>query len=195
MNGTDFEPEQHRPSHAVYDRTTGRVLATYRRLDVKTGKMVPDTEDEVLDLVRGDESLVAETTDGDPGNLATLVVEAERAPAAAVRVAPERGRLVVPPRIRLMAERDELEGDGEDSLEISIDIVDASDKPVGDYRGPVHVSTSRGRLSARGGDLELDDGRGKLALTSVRETVDEVTVRATVPDGSLVPGELTVRFL
>jgi hypothetical protein len=156
------------PRHAVFDRDSGRVLATFRKLDVASGEFVSVSEDEVLDLVRGDEED------------AKLSVAAE---------------VTAPPSLRLSVDREELEGNGEDAATISIAVVDESGKTAGGYSGPVHVSTTRGRLSARAGDVELENGHGSLTLTSVRETVDSVIVRATASDGSLTPGEVTLRFV
>jgi hypothetical protein len=160
------------PSHAVFDRDSGRVLATVRKLDVATGELVSVSETEALDLVPA----------GDDVKLG-------------VRVEPERGELVNPPRLRLRVDREELEGNGRDEAEISIDVVDESGVSVRGQGGTVHVSTTRGRLSARAGDVELEDGRASLTLTSVPETVDAVTVRASAPDGSLLSGEVTLRFV
>jgi hypothetical protein len=183
MNG---EEARRGPSQAVFERDSGRVVATVRKLDVASGELVSASEDEVLGLVGGD---------ADSAKLGVVTVEADSAASAPVRVEPERGEVVVPPRLRLEVDRDELEGNGEDTAEISVDVVDEGGTRVTGQGGAVHVSTTRGRLSARGGDIGLENGRGSLTLTSVRETVDAVTVRATATDGSLLPGEVVLRFV
>jgi hypothetical protein len=181
MNG---EPSRG-PSQVVFDRDTGNVLATFRKLDAASGELVAAGGDEALGLVGA--------ADDEAARLAVLSVATEA--TAPVRVEPERGEVMLPPRLRLRIDREELEGNGEDAATISIDVVDEAGTGVPGYRGRVHVSTTRGRLSARAGDIELEDGRGSLTLTSVRETVDAVTVRAAAPDGSLLPGEATLRFV
>jgi hypothetical protein len=184
MNG---EPVRRGPSQVVFERDTGNVVATFRKLDLASGEVVATDADEVLAVVG--------PADGEAARLGVLSVETEAAAPPPVRVEPERAEVVVPPRLRLRVDRTELEGDGEDTATISINLVDAAGASVSGYGGTVHVTTTRGRLSARAGDVELEHGRGSVTLTSVRETVDSVTVRVAAADGTLLPGEATLRFV
>jgi hypothetical protein len=95
----------------------------------------------------------------------------------------------------LTAEKTRLEGDGSDSTTIQIAVVDTNGRPVARYSGSVKVATTRGKLSARGGIVELRRGRGEITLTSVAETVDKVTVTATATDGRALRADLDLEFL
>lgn len=182
-------------THVVYDRTNGRVLGRFRRYDVTRDEYCKCEPDEVLTLFSGDEAVMFQVTGGDVNNLAVLTVTLPTAAnLGAMRVSAKRQALVSLPRLRLRTEREVLEGDGEDSVPVYIDAVDEQGRALRDYQGEVHVTTTRGKLSARGGRVTVKDGQGSLTLTSVRETVDRVWVRARALDGSAVSDELLLRF-
>jgi hypothetical protein len=181
----------------VYDAVTGRVLGTYREYAVGDAAEAQPPQDEarILDLFGADEGALSRVTDGDIANLAALTIE----PGALDRpgqmaVSGKRKALVRLPRLRLRSERDVLEGDGKDAVALTIDVLDAQDRVVRDYQGTVHVTTTRGKLSTRGGRTEVKQGQAELTLTSVPETVARVVVRVTAPDGTAAPGELRLRF-
>jgi len=183
------------PTHIVYDKTNGRIIGRYRRYDLNEEKYTHGDTEEVLDLFKNDEKILARVNEGDTANLGVLTT---RLPAhtklSNLRVSEKRGLLVDRPRLRMRADRDALEGDGQDSLTINIDVVDGHDKVLRDYESEIHVSTSRGKLSARGGCVALERGQASVTLTSVRETVDEVIVQARSLDHSLAFAQLILRF-
>lgn len=182
-------------THVVYDKTNGRVLGRFRRYDVTDDEYCECEPDEVLAMFSGDERVLGRVADGNVHNLAVLTTTLPSAAKLDVmRVSAKRQVLVSLPRLRLRADRDVLEGDGEDSVTIYIDVVDEQGPVLRDYEGEIHVTTTRGKLSARGGRAAVKGGQGSLTLTSVHETVDQVWVRARAPDGSAVSDELLLSF-
>jgi hypothetical protein len=183
-------------THVIYDRTTGRPVGRFRRFDVTGDACGEIPAEEVLALFGGDDGILTRVADGDPRNLAVVTAEL---PAATrldtLRMSTKHSRLVERPRLRLRAEREVLEGDGEDSVTIHVELVDGRGKALrGDAERGVHLTTSRGKLSARGGRLILEQGVGSLTLTSVRETVDRVRLRARDPRGGAAGDEIVLRF-
>jgi hypothetical protein len=184
--------------YVVFDAQTGRIVHTHSRFSVESESDVEVDEAEVLAIAREDALTLEKVTDGDMKNLAVLTV---RGPAATVAlrggamVDVTQKRLVAKPSLQLTTEKTRLEGDGSDSTTIQIAVVDANGRPVARYTGSVKVATSRGKLSTRGGIVELRRGRGEITLTSVAETVDKVTVTATATDGRATPADLDLEFL
>ncbi|MGH2586070.1 MAG: hypothetical protein ACRDJE_14245 [Dehalococcoidia bacterium] len=186
--------EEAEPAHVVYDRVTGRVLGRYRLLDAATGAFREADQEEVLALFK-DQKTLARLTEADPANLGAAAARVEPgARLASLRVSPASGAIENRPRIRLHTDRDALEGDGEDSVTLSIDVIGERDAVIGDYSGEIKVSTTHGKLSARAGLIKAEKGRAALTLTSTRETIDEVRVRAVAPDGTAQPAETVLRF-
>lgn len=195
MRGKSSSSGEGTPAHIIYDKTNGRILGRYRRYDLKEERYTHGDSEEVLDLFKNDEKVLSRVEEGDTANLGVLTTGL---PADAklnnLRVSEKRGLLVDRPRLRMRADRDAIEGDGQDSLAISIDVIDSRDTILRDYDGEIHVTTSRGKLSARGGRVTLERGQATVTLTSVRETVDEVIVQARSLDRSLSFAQLIVRF-
>jgi hypothetical protein len=182
-------------AHVVYDKVTGQILGRFRRYDAVEGRLQHAEPDETLEAFRRDATLLARVTDGDPGNLAVAISHlASEESARGLRVAPATGAVEALPRIRLFSDREALDGDGEDTLTLSIDVVGEGNAVVSSYIGEIKVSTTNGKLSARAGLVTAQGGRAGLTLTSTRETIDEVRIRARATDGTALPGELTVRF-
>ncbi|MEA2574699.1 MAG: hypothetical protein QOH93_1997 [Chloroflexia bacterium] len=181
--------------HVVYDNSTGRILGTYRHYNLDENRYEEHDTEEVLALFRGDERVLRQVTDNEAENLALL---SSKLPKNAVlhnmQVSAKRQHLVSRPQLRLRADRDSLEGDGQDSLTIQIDVLDGKGKVMGDYKGEVHISTSRGKLSARRGQVALEGGRGSTNLVSVRETVDKVYVKVEDPTGMAQSDILVLAF-
>lgn len=183
------------PMHIVYDKTNGRIIGRYRRYDLSEEGYTHADPEEVLGLFRNDEKVLANVKEGEAANLGVLTTGMPaHTKLSNLRVSEKRGLLVDRPRLRMRADRDAIEGDGQDSLTISIDVVDSRDTILRDYDGEIHVTTSRGKLSARGGRVTLERGQASVTLTSVRETVDEVIVQARSLDRSLSFAQLIVRF-
>lgn len=104
-------------------------------------------------------------------------------------------KLVERPRIQLSSEKTELEGDGKDSMQIKIEIIDGKGKKVADFNGTIKISTNRGKLSERGGIVKMNNGVGKIYLTASNETFDRVNVMAESLDGFCGKGQLGLEFV
>jgi hypothetical protein len=184
--------------YVVYDAQTGRVVHTHSRFSVESDRDIEVDEAEVLAITREDDLALEKTTDRDTKNLAVLTVREPAATAvlrAGALVDVAQKRLVAKPSLQLTAEKTRLEGNGSDSTSIQIAVVDPNGRPVARYAGSVKVATSRGKLSARGGIVDVRRGRGEITLTSVAETVDKVTVTATATDGRAQRADLDLEFL
>ena len=107
----------------------------------------------------------------------------------------EKRTLVRRPHIALSAGKRELSGDGEDSTEIHLSVVDDHGRVVTHAAGAVKVTTQRGRLSARGGIVNLAHGKATVTLTSANETVSKVWVSAAAVDRTFISGRLDVEFV
>ncbi|HEX8492156.1 MAG TPA: hypothetical protein VF658_04890 [Pyrinomonadaceae bacterium] len=182
-------------THVVYDKATGRIVGTLRHHDMVSGKDTAYDTDKVLELFSGDQAVLSKITDGDVSNLAVMTTSL---PATSnvrtLRFSDKRQALVMRPRLRLRADREVLEGDGKDAVTLSIDVIDEEGRVLRDYQGEVLVTTTRGKLSTKGGRVKVEAGQGSVILTSVRETVDRVQVKARMPDGSAASDEMMLSF-
>ena len=182
-------------THVVYDKTTGRILGTLRHYDMTSGEYGHYDPDKVLELFASDKAVLSKLTDGDVSNLAMTATELPtNTKTSALRFSEKRQALVARDRLRLRADREVIEGDGKDSVTILIDVVDEAGRIQRDYQGEVHVTTTRGKLSAKGGRVSIEAGQGSVVLTSVRETVNRVEVQAKTLDGSAVSDAMTLSF-
>lgn len=195
MSSDAIASEQQPLTHVIYDRASGRVIGRFRSRDMVSNEYRERAPSEVLSLFSADERVISKLSEGDAGNLAMLTTSLSRAAdVQTMQVSVKRQTLVSKPKLRMRTERDVLEGDGQDSVAIDFDVVDEQGRVIRDYAGTIHVVTSRGKLSAKGGDVTIERGQGNVTLTSVRETVDKVTVRARNADGSLISDELAFSF-
>jgi hypothetical protein len=177
----------------IFDKKTGRILQTHGRYDVEKRKQAEIPEDELRKRIVKDRYLLDRVTDHDADNIGVLTAEIDPLMRAVVDV---RHQKIVPkPALRLQTDKRELAGDGKDNAEISISIVGPDGKVVADNKAKVKVTTTRGKLSERGGIVELKKGRGAITLTSVDETVASVVVRAAATDGSAASAQLVVEFV
>lgn len=182
-------------THIVYDKTTGRILATHRSYDLREEQFRESDRNDVLSMFKRDPAILSRATDEDAGQLSVLTTKIPHATALReMRVSPKHETLVSRPRLRLRSDREALEGNGEDSVSIFIDVVNNQGEILRDYQGEVHVTTSRGKLSARGGRVNVERGQGKFTLTSGRETVDKVDVHAATTDGSALSHRIALSF-
>lgn len=176
----------------AYDRRTGRILHRHSRFNVQLEEYVEAPKDDVLRLLSHDAWIVEALTDHDIANLEIMRAPAELAGAAYVDIA--RGTVEPMPRLFLTVERTQIDGDGKDSARIDIEVRGADGRRVASASGPIKVTTTRGRLSARSGLVELADGKATITLTSVPETVSVVQVSATSPDCAYAGGDIRMEF-
>lgn len=179
-----------RRTYVVFDRSTGAVLGISTHFDAGTGDYREQSLDQVVHqfggLLGGRTAKEVDVLDVD------LPAEAFQ---QGYHVDVHRRQLVPKHQIRLEAARVGLEGDGNDSTEIVITVVDGSGKVVKGFEGEIRVSTSRGRLSHKGGRVKARGGTCRVTLTSAPETVEHVVVSARDPAGRCDPGAVTIEFL
>jgi hypothetical protein len=184
--------------YAAFDKQTGHILHTHSRLSAETNEHVEVPEEDLRALLLKDPSLVASLTDQDPANLDILRVGPQDSipgPGTAMSVDVANRRIVPKPRLVLKADKREVVGDGFDSTIIEIRAVDEHGHRVHTVNDRIKVTTTRGKLSERGGLVALDEGRASIILTSVAETVDHVRVGATSLTGACAGGDLTLEFV
>lgn len=177
---TELPAEARAIIHIVYDKVTGAVIHRHTVYNVENDAYEESRPDDVLALALEDEEFVLKrVSDRDPANLAVLTMkDVPLQSTVNVRVDTRSKKLVPRPRLRLTADKHQLAGDGKDAATIKVEVVDESEAVVKSYKGAVKITTTRGKLSAPGGVIRLRQGRGEIQLTSVSETVDQVTVTA-----------------
>lgn len=180
----------------VYDKETGAVIHRHSAYNVEEETYQEADPEAVMALALEERDIaLSRVTGGDEANLAVLTLH-DVAPEATIDVLvdPRKEELVPRPRLRLSAERTELKGDGRDAVTIEIELVDHEGAPVEEAM-TVKVATTRGKLSAPGGVVELEGGAGEIRLTTVKETVAAVGVTATCPSGTCARAALDLEFL
>jgi hypothetical protein len=178
-----------RTSYVVYDRATGRILATHSRIDGESGKYLPLSDAEVF------ASCGVPFDDNTRARARILAVDAaalmSRKP---LRVHPKGHDLVARDHLELKLSRTAIRGDGKDSVNIEIRVVDPDGKHNDSFSGRIKVSTQRGRLSADAGLVDVRNGSASVSLTSVPETLERVRVSARDLTGELETGTAVVEF-
>jgi hypothetical protein len=192
MSSTDTGAEEN-VRYVGYDTTTGRIVHTHAQFSVAENRYVEVPPDQLKAAFAADESITARLSGGDADHLDYLKA-ATSEPLGSLMVDTANHRLVARPRLALSADRTELAGDGQDSVELAITVTGADGQVIEGAGGSVKVETTRGKLSARGGVLDLAAGRGTVTLTSANETVSQVVVRVSAPGQPYVPAELDLEF-
>jgi hypothetical protein len=181
-------------SYVVYDKVTGKPIARHRRFDMATNKLIEADEAEILSLYANDAGAMQRVTEGDAANLSILRASVPNTQVIShMRVT--KNKLVEPSRLVMISDKDELEGDGKDQATLTIMLQNDKGKVTAKADNIVLVTTTRGKLSARGGLVALEKGRITLTLTSVPETVQVVKVRAELQDGGAEPAEIHLAFM
>ena len=178
-------------TYVVFVKETGQIIAAVATYDAERGAFQEQSRDDVLGRVRG-------TVQGQRALDELDVLHTDLPPHAVAEgylVDAALGEVVPKPRLELVAERRELEGDAHDAVEIALRVVDTEGRVAGDFDGPVQVATTRGRLSERGGRLRVTAGRASFSLTSVAETVARVVVSAHDPSGRAGSATIDLEFL
>lgn len=183
--------------YVVFDPRTGRIVSTHSRFSVEENR---DVEIPIEELKRTlqDASARRDVTSHDTANLDILKVESPQGVpinSATDMVDVTDRRIVQRPLLVLTAGKQQIVGDGRDSVTIEIKVVDADGNDVYNINDTIKVMTTRGRLSARGGIVTLAEGRATIVLTSAAETVSHVRVRAFSPDGACGGGNLRLEFV
>lgn len=191
MSSPDTEAEVIR--YVGYDTRTGQIVHTHAQFSVPENRYVEVPAEQLKARFSADPGIVARLSDGDAGHLDFIKADADR-PLASLMVDTASRRLVTRPRLVLAADRTELAGDGQDSVALGITVVGEDGQVIEDAGGTVKVETSRGKLSARGGVVDLAAGRGTITLTSASETVSQVRVQASAPGQPYASAQLDLEF-
>jgi hypothetical protein len=180
-----------------YDIKTGRIVHTHAQFNVKENRYVEVAVDELMASFSADPGIVAKLSDGDPSNLSFIRADGAQADGrlTSLMVDPASGRLVTRPRLAMSAQKKEIAGDGQDSVDIDISVVGEDGQVIEGASGTVKVTTTRGKLSARGGAVSMAGGRGTVTLTSSNETVSRVQVTAAGLDQLYASGHLDLEFV
>jgi hypothetical protein len=181
-------------SYIVYDKVTGVPIGRHQLFDAVANKYVEADEAEIIALYAGDDAMMQRVTEADAANLAVLKASLPDAQGR-MRMRVSKNRLVEQPKLVMFSDKDELEGNGEDSATLTIMLQNDKGKAVAKAKDEVLVTTTRGKLSARGGLLNLQNGRATLTLRSVPETVQVVTVRCELVNGGAEPAEVRLAFV
>jgi hypothetical protein len=180
--------------YAGFDKVTGRIVQLHTRFSVAEGRYVEVPIDELKTRFSKHEPIVQQLSDRNPNNLDFIKVESGEI-AGPMMVDVVRRKLVPQQALALSSDKSEIVGDGQDSANLDISVVDSGGNLMANTSGEVRVTTSRGKLSARGGIVSLVGGRATLTLTSANETVSRVRVTAASVDRSFVPANLDLEFL
>lgn len=194
---TDSGPTESSVAYVIYDKKSGRIVHTHivSTLDGQSSKK-PETLKNLLGTVAEEDDLRAQLTNHDLAQATLLTTEVSDARVLVGKmVDPDKEKIVDRPRLVVEPAKEAIEGDGEARVKIAIKAVNVAGKPVKGFSGDVKVSTSRGRLSEKGGVVSLRNGTGEIELTSVAETVDKVLVTARSADGKASAGGARLEFL
>jgi hypothetical protein len=180
-----------------YDKTTGRIVHTHSRFSVAENRHVEIPMEELKARFSKDKWVVSRLSSQDPNNLDFIQIGSAEVQAATVPMMVDHAqrKLVPQPSLKVHSHKHVIAGDGKDSAEIEISVVDRHGKVIESSAGEIKVITGRGRLSARGGLVRLEQGRARLSLTSANETVDKVRVTAKSVSGAFVSGHLDFEFV
>jgi len=183
--------------YLAFDKHTGRILHTHSRFSVEKNEYTTVPLEELKGMIVSDHSIVEELTDHDPKNLDVIQVKSEEATGGegGMMVDVAHRTLVPLPTLSVTASKKEIQGDGKDSAKIDVRVLGADGKLLSKFKGQVKVTTTRGKLSARGGIVDLTDGLASITLTSVPETVSSVRVLAAALNGLCTAGYVTVEFV
>lgn len=188
-----------RPSiqYVGYDKTTGLIVHTHAKYSAEAESYVEMPIEEIKARFSGEATIVGQLSGQDPQNLDYIKLgQAElRKIDGPMMVDPAKKKLVSRPKLAVSVSKTEILGDGSDHTEIDITVVDARGKVLTSASGSIKVTTTRGRLSHRGGVVDLVKGRAAITLTSVNETVHHVRVAAAHLDDPFVPGHIDVEFV
>jgi len=185
-------------TYVVFDTKTGKIVHKHSCFDLEKEAYSECDPDEVMKLTAADPFTLSKVTDSDPDNLDILMTR--ELPEGFSRgigylVDIDSRKIIIKPKIKLSAEKKVLSGDGKDETVIEISIVNQDGRVVGSFNGTIKVSTTRGKLSAKGGLVEVRKGKGNITLTSVNETVDRVKVSAQSLEGKSLRDEIVLEFV
>jgi hypothetical protein len=196
--------------YVAYDKATGQILHVHSEFNVRDEKFVEIPLEELQKTFANEPSIVSRLSTNNPNNLDFIKIETATVSQplgaaietagttghlGAVMVDPVQKKLVMKTRLTVSSDKRQLVGDGQETAKIEISAVDEQGKVLSDAAGTVKVTTTRGRLSSRGGIVTLAHGRAAIELTAANETVSSVRVEATSPEDKFVSGHVDLEFL
>jgi hypothetical protein len=181
---------QQRKTYVVFDPSKGEIIGAYAVYDAGTRSYRTPTLEEASSAFR--DLLAERKVDRIDILEADLPIGTSH---AGYSVDVERRQLAKKPRLQVQADRTQIQGDGRDSVEIEISVIDEENNVVESFNNDLRVSTSRGRLSAPGGRIKVENGRASITLTSTMETVEHVHVLVRDPLERCTAGSISVEFL
>src|SRR5215472_5273629 len=144
----------HVKKYLFFERSTGRIVGTHSLYDAEKQSYSHRPVKEVHALLAG--SLPAGTAE----NYEILEEDVPRGLDIGGHYVDVKTRKLIPkPHLNLKPERTQLKGDGKDTIEIQITVVDHDGKVHAGFSGELQVSTTRGKLSAPGGRVKASKGR------------------------------------
>jgi hypothetical protein len=182
--------------HVIYDKITGRIVHKHTSFNVLNNSYEKCSLMEIVGSISGDDITMRRVTDHDPNNLELIILNYEPTLSLADLIVDLHNKKVVQkPRIKLASDKQELEGNGKDSTKLSVDIVDDNNTIITAYNDIIKITTSRGKLSERGGLVQIKEGKGQLTLLSVQETVDRVKIKAECLRGGCQTAQMELSFI
>jgi hypothetical protein len=179
--------------YVVFDPETGRIVGTYGVLDAETGEYREQSEADVRAMFEGTKQVRGAGTP-----LGVLPLDVEQVPVgprpSRLRVDPAERTLVRRPQLRLTTDRPAITGDGADSVEITVIVVNPDGGTDESFAAEVRVSTTHGRLSVPGGRVAVRGGTAAVTLTSTPETIERVSLTARDPRGVAETAWLDLEF-
>jgi hypothetical protein len=195
MSANAYFAEQ-RPQYIIFDKQTGQIVHVHSRFSVPENKYVEIPIEELKGTLAKDDSIVKRLSGGDAANLDVIAESsADARSSTRFKVDVQARKIVAKPSLSLKAEKSEVSGDGKDSTSVEIQAVGEDGKTDLGFDDNLKVTTTRGKLSTRGGIVEMRQGKAQITLTSVKETVQHVQIVATSVNSSAAPGSVSVEFV
>jgi hypothetical protein len=190
-------PESSGAHYVVYDKTSGQILHRHSRFSLGSNARNEVPVEHIKAMLALDQSSGYAAVKRNTENIGILRLPSDQVnpPKHRMMVDVAREAIVPMPALRLSAKKLEVLGDGKDSADIDIEVLAADGKTTSPFNGQIKLTTSRGKLSARGGVVDVVNGRARVSLTSVPETVSVVSVSATALKGVCADGDLRLEFV
>ena len=186
-------------TYVIYDKRTGRIVHKHRSFDVEKEEYCECDPKVVKGLTSKDYFAMKKVTNNDQKNLDVIMTrelpESFSPGISGFFVDIKSKKVVEKPKLLLSSDQIELVGDGKDKSLIEINVANNEGNVVESYNGTVKVSTSRGKLSSKGGLVKMEKGVGNITIISANETVDRVKVTAKCLDGKCVKAGLDLEFV
>ncbi len=182
--------------YVLYDKKSGIIIHRHQETSIDKKKKLPKySVSEFIERFNDQSSVTEMLTNQDIANAGLIRIDNPDDQPQNALVDVKKKTLIDKPSFRLTASKQEIEGDGKDRTTIKVEVVDQKGRAAKTFNGQAKVITSRGKLSTKGGLIGIKNGKGKIDLVSVNETVASVRILVRALDGRASPGRVTVEFL